>query len=77
MTHSCGLIPSSDAIRTIPRIARTDFGAHLLVDGKPFLSLGGELHNSSPSSPADMAPIWERLVGYTVTRVASSRRAGP
>ncbi|WP_457102012.1 GH35 family beta-galactosidase [Microbacterium sp. P5_E9] len=40
---------------------RTAHGAHLLVDGAPFLSLGGELHNSSPSSPAYMAPVWDRL----------------
>src|SRR5699024_10744545 len=33
----------------IPRMVRTPFGAQLLVVGRPFLSLGGELHNSSPS----------------------------
>jgi hypothetical protein len=31
------------------------------VDGKPFLVLGGELHNSSASSLAYMEPIWMRL----------------
>lgn len=29
----------------------------LLMDGKPFLALGGELHNSSASSPDHMQPV--------------------
>jgi hypothetical protein len=34
----------------------------LVVDGQPFLILGGELHNSSSSSREYMKPIWPRLV---------------
>src|ERR1017187_5916101 len=34
----------------------------LIVDGQPFLILGGELHNSSSSSREYMKPIWPRLV---------------
>jgi beta-galactosidase GanA len=33
----------------------------LLVDGKPFLILGGELANSSPSSLAHLEPAWARF----------------
>ena len=33
----------------------------LIVDGKPFLVLGGELHNSSSSSIEYMKPVWPRL----------------
>ncbi len=33
----------------------------LLVDGRPFLALGGELHNSSASSPEFMQPVWDKL----------------
>lgn len=44
-----------------PHVGRTPHGSTLMVDGKPFISLGGELHNSSPSSPAYMAHIWDRL----------------
>jgi beta-galactosidase GanA len=32
-----------------------------MVDGAPFLILGGELHNSSASSLEYMRPIWPRL----------------
>lgn len=33
----------------------------LYVDGKPFVILGGELGNSSASSPADIARIFPKL----------------
>jgi len=36
-------------------------GRQLIVDGKPFLILGGELSNSSSASRAFMAPRWARL----------------
>ena len=35
--------------------------AQLIVDGKPFLILGGELANSSASSLAYLEPVWPRL----------------
>lgn len=35
--------------------------AQLIVDGKPFLILGGELGNSSASSRSWLAPAWPRL----------------
>ncbi|MBA4054941.1 MAG: mannonate dehydratase [Marivirga sp.] len=31
------------------------------MNGKPFLILGGELHNSSTSTPTYMRPIWEQM----------------
>lgn len=33
----------------------------MFVDGKPFIVLGGELDNSAASSPAHMAPLWDRM----------------
>ena len=32
---------------------------HFMVDNKPYIALGGELHNSSSSSLIYMEPIWE------------------
>ncbi|GAA2078147.1 DUF5597 domain-containing protein [Microbacterium hatanonis] len=63
MTHShdTPLLPRHGFEDGLPRVAQTASGAQLIVDGRPFLSLGGELHNSSPSSPAYMAPIWKAL----------------
>ncbi|WP_225010277.1 GH35 family beta-galactosidase [Novosphingobium percolationis] len=41
----------------------------LLVNGKPYLALGGELHNSSASSPEYMRPIWDKLQAMHVRTV--------
>jgi hypothetical protein len=53
--------PGVTGMSEIPRVVRMGHTSHLLVDGAPYLAVGGELHNSSPSSPAYMAPIWDRL----------------
>jgi hypothetical protein len=47
--------------RPLPALHATATGTHLLVDGRPALLLGGQLHNSSPSSPEYMGPVWDRL----------------
>jgi len=44
-----------------PHLQRNGAATQLMVDGAPYIALAGELHNSSPSSPAYMAPIWDRL----------------
>ena len=41
----------------------------MMVDGKPYLMLAGELHNSSASSPAYMRPIWEKLAALHLNTV--------
>jgi len=43
-----------------------------MVEGKPFLVLGGELHNSSASSIEHMRPIWERLVVLNLNTVLAA-----
>ena len=45
----------------LPHLERRGKATQLLVDEKPFLILGGELHNSSSSSVAYMKPVWPRL----------------
>ncbi|MEO7383990.1 MAG: DUF5597 domain-containing protein [Novosphingobium sp.] len=44
----------------------------LLVDGQPYLALGGELHNSSASSPDYMIPVWDKLQAMHVRTVVST-----
>lgn len=44
----------------------------LIVDGKPYLALGGELHNSSASSAEYMLPIWDKLKAMNVSTVIST-----
>jgi len=44
-----------------PHFEKRDNITQLIVNGKPFLVLGGELHNSSTSGAAYMQPIWEQM----------------
>lgn len=53
----------------LPHFQRNGEATQLFVDGKPYLALAGELHNSSPSSPAYMAPIWDKLARNHVRTV--------
>jgi len=46
---------------TIPHLVRRGKAVQLIVDGKPYLVLGGELHNSSSSSLKYMEPYWSKL----------------
>ena len=45
----------------IPHLKKQGKTYQLIVDDKPFLILGGELGNSSFTSPEYMAPIWPKL----------------
>ncbi len=49
-THAC-----------IPRLERVGNRVRLLVDGKPFVALGGEVQNSSASDLDHMKNVWPRL----------------
>jgi beta-galactosidase GanA len=46
---------------SLPHLEKRDNIIQLIVNGKPFLILGGELHNSSTSGAAYMRPIWEQM----------------
>ena len=46
---------------SLPHLEKKGTATQLVVDGQPFLMLGGELHNSSSSSLAYMKPIWPVL----------------
>jgi hypothetical protein len=52
-----------------PHLERRGRATQLIVDGKPFLVLGGELHNSSSSDLAYMAPVWARLKAMNLNTV--------
>lgn len=56
----------------LPVLKRSAADVQLMVDGAPFLCLGGELHNSSSSDPAYMAPIWQRLGRSGINSVIAS-----
>ena len=45
----------------IPHLQKNGNSVQLMVDGKPFLVLGAEIHNSSSSNLEYMSPIWKQL----------------
>ena len=53
----------------IPYLQKHGNGIQLYVHGKPFLMLGGELHNSSSSSVEYMRPIWAKLASMNLNTV--------
>jgi len=53
----------------LPHLERRGHATQLIVDGKPFLILGGEVHNSSSSSVDYMRPIWPRLAAMHLNTV--------
>ena len=50
-----------DSPTGLPHLEKRGSATQLIVDGKPFLVLGGELHNSNSSSIEYMKPIWPQL----------------
>ena len=59
----------ADTDKTIPHLGKQGMATQLVVDGKPFLMLAGELHNSSSSSIEYMKPIWPKLAEANLNTV--------
>ena len=53
----------------IPHLRRQGTATQLIVDGAPFLVLGGELGNSSASSLTYLRPFWPRLRALNLNTV--------
>jgi beta-galactosidase GanA len=60
----CVAQPSS-----LPHLRKQGAATQLIVEGKPFLVLGGELGNSSSSSLEYMRPVWPKLVALNLNTV--------
>lgn len=63
------LVAEAQANGALPRLQKKGDATQLIVDGKPFLVLGGELHNSSSTSRDYMEPIWQQLVDMHLNTV--------
>jgi hypothetical protein len=57
------------AAEPMPALRDTGSTKQLIVDGKPWISLAGEVHNSTASSSTYMAPVWARLSGLNLNTV--------
>ncbi len=60
------------AVRPGPELRKQGTATQMIVDGKPFLMLAGELHNSSASSLEYMKPIWPRLKAMHLNTVLAT-----
>jgi hypothetical protein len=56
---------------TAPHLEKRGAATQLIVDGKPFLMLSGELHNSSSSNLEYMKPIWPKLKAMGLNSVVT------
>jgi hypothetical protein len=54
---------------SIPHLEKQGTATRLVVDGKPFLMLAGELRNSSGSSLAFVKPMWPQLAAMHLNTV--------
>ncbi|MFZ0035555.1 MAG: DUF5597 domain-containing protein [Sedimentisphaerales bacterium] len=68
------VVPSEGANQSssIPQLRKQGNATQLIVDGKPFLVLGGELLNSSSSSIEYMKPIWSKLAKANLNTVLAA-----
>ena len=56
----------------IPRLQKQGTVTQLIVDGKPFLALSGELGNNTATSLENMEPIWPRLLSGNLNCVLAA-----
>ncbi|MGD0049320.1 MAG: DUF5597 domain-containing protein [Bryobacteraceae bacterium] len=56
----------------IPHLQKQGTAMQLIVDGKPFLALTGELGNNTATSLENMQPIWQRLVAGNLNCVLAA-----
>ncbi len=66
---SSNTISAQDA--NLPHLEKRGATIQLIVDGKPFLMLGGELFNSSSSSLEYMKPLWPKLAEIPLNTVVT------
>jgi len=62
-------IGAKAAIAEIPHLKKQGTATQLIVDGKPYLVLGGELSNSAATTLDSMKPIWSRLAQLNLNTV--------
>lgn len=61
--------PNIIAQSKLPYLKKNGTATQLIVDGKPFIVLGGELGNSTFTSVESMAPVWPKLKAMNLNTV--------
>lgn len=67
-----GVRPVGSETADLPRLERHGEATRLIVDGKPYLAIGGELHNSTSSDPAYLAQVCRALRDTGVTTIVAT-----
>jgi len=68
----CLVMAAQNAPSEIPHLRKQGTATQLIVDGKPFLVLAGELTNNSATSVEYMKPIWSKLVEAKLNTVLAT-----
>jgi hypothetical protein len=63
---------STSSSSEIPHLRKEGTATQLIVDGKPFLALAGELGNNTATSLEYMKPVWPRLVDTKLNSVLAA-----
>ena len=58
--------------QNLPFLKKQGTATQLIVEGKPFIMLSGELHNSACSTVENMKPIWANMKAKNLNTVISS-----
>ena len=67
-----GVAAPTRPVPSSPLLQQQGTARQLIVDGKPFLVLGAELHNSSASSLDYMKPLWPKLAATHLNTVLAT-----
>ena len=62
-------LPCVTTAGEIPHLQKKGVATQLIVDGAPFIMLGGEVHNSSSASLDYMAKVWPKLKALNLNTV--------
>ncbi len=68
---NCSPAGASQLLEGAPHLETHGATTQLIVDGKPFLMLAGELHNSSASSLDYMKPLWPKLTAMSLNTIVT------
>jgi len=68
-SQSNGRSAPNTSATDIPHLRKQGTATQLIVDGRPFLALAGELLNSSATSLEYMKPVWPKLVAAKLNTV--------
>ena len=64
------VVSAAGAANNIPHLEKHGSVSQLIVDGKPYLILGGQIHNSS-GWPSELPQVWESMAALHANTVAA------